>query len=178
MEKRDPDRKVLRPGPLEEWKGSKKPGDVARTVRVQLKEGRTKEAYAVLLKAVAEHPDDPFLLSYFGSLQAIVDKKFKSGIAACTRAILLLKKESFSEEGLYPVFYLNLGRACLAAGRKKDAIDAFKKGLRYDTGNSELKAELQRLGVRKKPPVSFLDRSHPVNRIIGKMLHRTGKKSR
>lgn len=58
-----------------------------------------------------------------------MDEKFRSGIAARTRATLLLKKEvSFSEEVLYQVFYLNLSRACVTAGRKKDAIDAFKKG--------------------------------------------------
>ena len=176
MEQRDPDRKPALTGEQEK---SKKPGDYLRTVRVQLLEGRTKEAYAVLLKAVAQYPDDPLLLSYYGHLQAVVDKKFRSGIAACTRAILLLKKkESFSEEVLYPVFYLNLGRACVTAGRKKDAIDAFKKGLRYDTVNSELQAELRGLGVRKKPPVSFLERSHPINSIIGRMLHRKGSKPR
>jgi tetratricopeptide (TPR) repeat protein len=157
----------------------KRPGDYLRTVRHQLRDGKTKEAYAVLLKAVAQHPDDPFLLSYFGYLQALVDKKFRSGISACTRAILLLKKKgSFSEDLLYPVFYQNLGRACLAAGRKKEAIDAFKKGLIYDKGNGDLKAELQGMGVRKKPPLAFLERSNPINRAIGKILHKTRKKRR
>lgn len=179
MEQRKPDKTPLRPGPLEERKETSRPGDVVRTVRARLLEGRTKEAYALLLKAVAQHPDDPLLLSYCGYLQALVDKKFHSGITACTRAILLLKKNaSFSEEAVYPVFYLNLGRACIAAGKKKDAIIAFKKGLKYDAGNSELRAELLDLGTRKKPPLPFLDRANPINRTIGKIFRKTRKKPR
>src|SRR5512139_1614337 len=119
MEQRDPDRKPALAGEPREREESNKPGEYLRAVRVQLLEGRTKEAYAVLLKAVAQYPDDPLLLSYFGHLQAVVDKKFRSGIAACTRALLLLKKkESFSDDVLYPMFYLYLGRACITAGRK------------------------------------------------------------
>ena len=52
------------------------------------------------------------------------------------------KKESFSQEVLYPVSCQDLDRARLAAGRKKDATDAFKKGLRYGMGNGELQEEL------------------------------------
>lgn len=151
-----------------------KPSEYLRAVRTRLRSGKLKEAYGLLLQATAQYPDDPLILSYFGCLQAIVDKKYRSGVEACKRAIVLLKKkESFSEEVLYPVFYLNLGRAYVAAGKKKDAIDSLKKGLRYDNGNSDLQQELQRLGVRKQPPVPFLDRSNPINRYIGLILHAT-----
>lgn len=153
-----------------------KPNDYLRAVRSHLRNGKQKEAYSLLLQATLQYSDDPLILSYFGCLQAIVDKKYRSGIEACKRAILLLKKkETFSEEILYPVFYLNLGRAHVAAGKKKDAIDSFKKGLRYDNGNSDLKKELQRLGVRKQSPVPFLDRSNPINKYIGLILNKAKK---
>jgi tetratricopeptide (TPR) repeat protein len=151
-----------------------KPSDYLRAVRSHFRSGKLKEAYGLLLQATVQYPDDPLILSYFGCLQAIVDKKYRSGVETCKRAILLLKKQqTFSEEVLYPVFYLNLGRAYVAAGKKKDAIDSFKKGLRYDNGNSDLKKELQRLGVRKQPPVPFLDRSNPINKYIGMILQKT-----
>jgi tetratricopeptide (TPR) repeat protein len=153
-----------------------KPNDYLRAVRSHFRNGKQKEAYGLLLQATLQYPDDPLILSYFGCLEAIVDKKYRSGVEACKRAILLLKKkETFSEEILYPVFYLNLGRAYVAAGKKKDAIDSFKKGLRYDSGNSDLKKELQRLGVRKQAPVPFLDRSNPINKYIGLILQKTKK---
>lgn len=148
-----------------------KPSEYLRAVRSHLRSGKHKDAYSLLLQASIRHPEDPLILSYYGCLQAIVDKKYRSGVETCKRAILLLKKQgSFSEEVLYPVFYLNLGRAYVAAGKKKDAIDAYKKGLRYDNGNSDLRKELQGLGVRKQPPVPFLDRSNPINKYIGLIL--------
>jgi len=153
-----------------------KPSDYLRAVRSHLRSGKQKEAYGLLLQATLQYPDDPLILSYFGCLQAIVDKKYRSGVEACKRAILLLKKQqAFSEEVLYPVFYLNLGRAYVAAGKKKDAIDSFKKGLRYDNGNSDLRKGLQGLGVRKQPPVPFLDRSNPINKYIGLILNKAKK---
>jgi hypothetical protein len=84
---------------------------------------------------------------------------------------LLKKAETFGEELLYPVFYLNLGRAYLAASKKADAIDALKKGLKYDNGNSDLLKELRGLGLRKPAPVQFLDRSNPINKYIGLILN-------
>jgi tetratricopeptide (TPR) repeat protein len=154
-----------------------RPSHYLRAVRSYLRSGKLKEAYGVLLQGTVQYPDDPLILSYFGCLQAIVDKKYRSGVEACKRAIVLLKKQNtFSEEVLYPVFYLNLGRAYVAADKKKDAIDSFKKGLRYDNGNSDLKKELQGLGVRKQPPVPFLDRSNPINRYIGLILNKSKKR--
>jgi tetratricopeptide (TPR) repeat protein len=162
--------------PSEDHHEEIKPSDYLRAVRSHLRNGKPKDAYSLLLQATVQYPEDPLILSYFGCLQALVDKKFRSGVEACKRAILLLKKQkTFSEEVLYPVFYLNLGRAYAAAGKKKDAIDSYKKGLRYDEGNSELKKELLGLGVRKRPPVPFLDRTNPINKYIGMILHKTKK---
>ncbi len=124
-----------------------------------------------------QFPEDPLILSYYGCLQAIVDKKYRSGVDTCKKAITLLKKaETFGEELLYPVFYLNLGRAYVAAGKKKDAIESFNKGLEYDNSNRELLKELRSLGMRKKPLVPFLDRSNPINKYIGMILHMKEKK--
>ena len=151
-----------------------RPSDYLRAVRTHLRNDRQKDAHDLLLQATVQYPEDPLILSYFGCLQALVGKKFRNGVETCKRAIHLLKdKGTFSEEVLYPVFYLNLGRAYVAAGRKKDAIDSFKKGLQYDNGNGSLRKELQMLGVRKQPLVPFLDRSNPINMCIGFILHKT-----
>lgn len=151
--------------------GESKPIDYLRAVRSHLRSGKHKDAYSLLLQASVRFPEDPLILSYYGCLQALVDKKYRSGVENCKRAILLLKSQgSSSAEVLYPVLYLNLGRAFIAAGRKKDAIDSLNKGLKYDSGHSDLRKELQGLGVRKQPPVAFLDRSNPINKYIGMML--------
>jgi len=149
------------------------PADYLRAVKAHLRSGKQKDAFDLLLQAAVQFPGEPLILSYYGCLQALVDKKYRSGVETCKKAIALFKeKESFGVEVLYPVFYLNLGRAYLAAGKKKDAIDAFHKGLKYDNGNNDLRKELRGLGVRKKPPVPFLDRSNPINKYIGMILQK------
>ena len=153
-----------------------KPSDYLRTVKVHLRSGEQKDAFSLLLRASVQFPDEPLIISYYGCLQAIVDKKYRSGVEACKRAIALFKeKKSSREEVLYPVLYLNLGRAYLAAGKKKDAIDAFHKGLEYDKSNSDLRREFRGLGMRKKPPVPFLDRANPINKYMGLILQKAKK---
>jgi tetratricopeptide (TPR) repeat protein len=142
-----------------------------RAIKSQLRNNDHKEAFALLQQAAVLYPEDPYIISYFGCMQAIVEKKYRSGIEACKRALAMLKeKESFETELVIPNFYLNLGRAYLAASRKREALNAFKKGLSYDNGNGELQKELRDLGVRKHPPVPFLDRSNPINKYIGMLL--------
>ena len=153
-----------------------RPQEYIKAARTHLQQGEQKKAYAVLVRAVLHYPDNPLILSYYGCLQAIVDKKYRSGIEHCRKGLALFKAGDAYTAGLvYPILYLNLGRAYIAAGRKKDAIEALNKGLHYDKSNRELKKELLFLGVRKKPVVPFLSRSNPINKYIGMVLHGTQK---
>lgn len=149
------------------------PMEYFRTARALQKKGRQKEAYSALMQARLHYPEDPVLLSLYGSLQATVDKKFRSGVESCRKALASFKpKDSESATVLYPLFYLNLGRAYHAAGKKQEAVSAYQKGLSYDRTNSEIKNEMTQMGVRKKSPLPFLDRSNPINVIVGKLLHK------
>lgn len=152
------------------------PADYLRSVKANLRMKKEREAFRILQQATARFPDDPVILSYFGCMQALVDKKYRSGVETCKRAITMLKKmKTFGEEMLYPVFYLNLGRACLAAQKRADAIDAFKQGLKYDNTHGELLKELRDMGIRKPAPVPFLDRSNPINKYLGLLTNTPAK---
>ena len=149
-----------------------KPADYLRAVKTQLRTGKQKEAFVVLQQAAVHFPNDPLIISYLGCFQSVVDRKYRTGVENCKKAFVLLKKQdSLDKEMLYPLFYLNLGRAFVAASKKKDAIEAFTSGLKYDSSNNDLLKELRSLGSRKKPPVPFLDRSNPINKYIGMLLH-------
>jgi tetratricopeptide (TPR) repeat protein len=153
-----------------------KPGDYLRAVKAHLRKGAQKDAFGLLQQAALQYPEDPFILSYYGCLQALVDRKYRAGVDNCKKALSLLNKgSSFGEEMFYPVFYLNLGRAYVAAGKKNDALDAFRKGLKYDNGNSDILKEMRGLGVRKQALVPFLDRSNPINKYIGMILRKENK---
>jgi tetratricopeptide (TPR) repeat protein len=149
-----------------------RPAAYIKAARGHLQSGELKKAYGVMLQALLHYPDNALILSYYGCLQAIVDKKYRSGIESCRKALVLFKAADTYTAGIvYPILYLNLGRAYVAAGKKKEAVEALSKGLRYDKGNRELKKELLLLGVRKRPVVPFLSRSNPINKYIGMVLH-------
>jgi predicted Zn-dependent protease len=160
----------------EKLKEAKTPSDYLEEAKNLLGRKNNKSALYVLNDALKQYPDDPFLLSYYGCLEAIVNKNYRDGISICKRAIEGLKlKVPFGEEFFYPVFYLNLGRAYLAGGKKKEAIDAFNKGIAMDRENSDLLWELKKLGMRRRPVVPFLQRSNPINKYIGMLLHKLRK---
>jgi len=148
------------------------PSDYLRAAKASLRKGKDTEAFALLQAASVQYPDDPFILSYYGCFQALVGKKYRAGVEKCKAALALIKKESpFGEEMLYPAFYLNLGRAYVAAGKKKEALGAFNNGLKFDNRNRDIIQELRALGRREKAPLSFLSRSNPINKYAGLILH-------
>jgi len=134
---------------------------------------RYDAALRLLRNAMSEHPFNPVLLSYYGCLDAVWDKNYERGIKNCKGAIEILRKEvPIGGEAFYPMFYLNLGRAYLASGDKKNAMESFTKGLKADPEDDSLLMELRSLGPRKKKIVPFLKRSNPINKYIGILLRK------
>jgi tetratricopeptide (TPR) repeat protein len=143
----------------------------------QLRRGNGKSALNILGCALEKFPGDPFLLSYYGCLTAVVENNPTKGINICEDAIRTLDTTMpFGSEFFYPVFYLNLGRAYLKGNRKKDALRAFQEGLKNDPGNHDILSEMKKIGTRKKPPLPFLSRSNPLNKYIGMLLYASSKK--
>ncbi len=133
-----------------------------------LRKGSGKAALGTLREALEKFPSDPFLMSYYGCLIAIVENNPKEGIRLCREAIAGIRNSlPFGSEFFYPALYLNLGRAFLKGNHKAEAFEAFHTGLRTDPDNHDLLWELKKLGMRKRPPIPFLRRSNPVNKYIG-----------
>lgn len=154
----------------------KKPSDYLDEIKILLQKKNLKKALDLLLSALEQYPDEPFLLSYYGCLEAIINKNHAYGIEVCLSAIRICdEKMPFGHEIFYPTFYLNLGRAYLAARKKKEAVAAFQKGLTYDRENKDILWEMRKIGVRKRPLVPHLKRANPINKYIGLILHRLGK---
>ena len=141
-----------------------------KAARTALRNNRLKEAYSVMFAACSAYPDHPLVLSYFGWLQAVVEKKPRSGVTFCRRAVMTFRTaDQRTADTVYPVLYLNLGRTLLLSGRKKEAVESFSKGLTFDRRNCELRREMAALGIRKQPAISFLSRSNPLNRLLGRL---------
>ena len=150
--------------------------DYAKEMNGHLKLGASKAALMTVEQANADYPTDPFFLSYMGYLTALVDKHYREGCTLCEKALSLMAKTvSEDKELFYPILYVNMGRAYVLAGKKPEAIKAFKDGLRYDPKNRHITAELAQLGFRRPPVLSFLDRSNPINKYLGKIRYRFGR---
>lgn len=135
------------------------------TVKKLLRSGNNRQALRILKEGFGEFPEDLFIMSYYGCLTAIVEKKIDKGIKLCQGA--LEKLDPSTEKSVHATFYLNLGRAYLAGGQKEEAIEAFDNGLTFDKKNHDLLWELKKLGTRKNPPIPFLSRGNPINKYIG-----------
>ena len=141
-----------------------------------LRRGGGRAALGLIKEGLDRYPGAPFLYSYCGCLTAIAGKDPLAGIKICTEALSLLEKSMpFGSEFFYPFFYLNLGRAYLAADDRASAIKAFHTGLKADPENKDLLWEWKKLGVRRKPPVPFLKRGNPINKYVGLLLGREKK---
>lgn len=146
-------------------------------VQQLLRRGDGKSALNTLRYALVKFPNDPFLLSYYGCLIAVVENNSREGVKICEDALKMLNTSMpFGSEFFYPVFYLNLGRAYLKDKKKKDAAQAFHEGLKNDPDNKDILWELKKIGTRKPPPLTFLARSNPINKYIGKLLYKPSEK--
>ncbi len=135
-----------------------------------LKEKKYWDALASINMAIErggyENVDEipPLYLSYLGLVMALAEKKYRNGATVCAKAI---KKEFYN-----PVFHLNLGKVYIAGGYKHKAIYAFRNGLKIDGEHDEIMAEIKKMGLRRKPVISFLTRTHFLNKYLGLLLHK------
>lgn len=123
----------------------------------QLSAGRTDLALGCFRRAVSRDKS-PLAWSYLAYCQAKVERKYREAVAICMDA----RKEDPQNSDIY----LNLGRVHLLAGNRKQAIQVFRLGLRLGK-NIRISNELNSLGIRKSPPIPFLDRGNPLNKFLG-----------
>lgn len=115
-------------------------------------------------KAV-EQENTPLARSYLAYCRAKVEGAHNEAAALCMEAI----KEEPKNSGIY----LNLGRIYLLSGHKRAAMRAFELGLRCGK-NSQIESEFNAIGRRKSPPIPFLKRNNPANKLLGKILKKLG----
>ncbi len=107
----------------------------------------------------------PLYLSYLGLAMALAEKRYRNGATICEKAI---KKEFYN-----PLFHLNLGKVYVAGGYKHKAIRAFHNGLRIDGDHDEIMTEIKKMGLRRKPVIPFLTRTHVLNKYLGLLFHKS-----
>lgn len=124
-----------------------------------LRAGALDEA-SRLLRAAVRKERAPQYLSLLALILAQTQDDLRESLSLCQEAVKLDPKSS--------VHFLRLGKIQMYAGRKKEAIRTLRLGMRLER-DTEIAALLRALGTRRRPVLGFLPRSHPLNRLLGKM---------
>jgi tetratricopeptide (TPR) repeat protein len=134
-----------------------------------IKRSNYRDAMKLLEQALKISPEHPVYLSTMGLCESMSGDPVK-GEEKCKLALQLAGRERD------PMLYVNLGRVVLERGDRMKARDYFTKAYRMDNTNAPAALELSRMGVRKKPVITFLGRNHPLNRYFGKVRHQLKEK--
>ncbi|HDH01114.1 MAG TPA: hypothetical protein ENG80_04830 [Nitrospirae bacterium] len=129
------------------------------------KAGGSLKALALCEKALNIDPDNPKYRSFHGVCIAYERGAVKEAISLC--------RKTLKEEPQKTYNHLNLGRVYLRCGLRLKATEIFREGLKIEK-NPEIIAELQTLGLRKKPVIPSLPRDHFLNKYLGLILSRLG----
>ncbi|MFO7983866.1 MAG: tetratricopeptide repeat protein [Desulfuromonadales bacterium] len=142
---------------------SEKTDQTAEGIR-EAKAGNTVMALMSLEKAVALQRT-PEGCAWLGYCLAKERGAFGKALELCRAALETAPRN--------PDLYLALGKVYLSAGRKGQALNALRKGLKMGR-NDEIIGVLRNLGVRRQPVLSSLPRENPVNIYTGLLLHKLG----
>lgn len=121
-------------------------------------------SYDLALMYIDQAPelaDVPIVISYRAYCMAKGQGRIRDAIALC--------RDIIQQDQYDPRHYLILGRLLILSGQKTQAIKIFRAGLKHGR-NSEIIQELKDIGLRKTPVFSSIERSHPFNRITGRLL--------
>ena len=110
---------------------------------------------------------NPVVSSFLGMLKAVRDNQLFQGLEICKKAV--------SQDADEPLCYMNLAKVYMAMNDRYHAVQMIQRGLKRHTPTRDILYKYyQSIGIRKKPPIGFLDRNHPVNKVLGKL--KAGKK--
>lgn len=131
-----------------------------------LSHGRYEESVAFFESAMRLGTDRQTInrrmrcLSYYGLSVALANRPTPEAIKACEVAA---RRNFYSAE-----LQLNLGKVYMLAGKTTRALAAFERGLQIAPGNRALRNEMAGADRRRRPPIPWIRRNHPVNRVLGK----------
>ncbi|HEX9777980.1 MAG TPA: tetratricopeptide repeat protein [Geopsychrobacteraceae bacterium] len=142
---------------------------LAADLQEQIREGVTEARKGntllarIHLQAALKKTRKPEVLAWYGYCLAKDKKSFGQAVTLCKEALQSAQNNSD--------IYLAIGKIYLLAGRKRTAISAFNKGLKMGR-NEAIVQQLQHIGLRKTPVLSFLERDNSVNVYLGMLLSR------
>lgn len=144
------------------------PVEILRAGIRACREERWREGFDLLTRLAREREAEGGLpgvfYSYLGQAIARCEGRKHEGLDLCRHAVQI--------EPFRPENHLNLATLLLMVGNRRGAIRALRDGLALDDEHRGLLELQRRLGIRRRPPLPFLSRTHPLNRWLGRIRHR------
>jgi len=134
-----------------------------------LQNGYSTKALECFRYAAELKQQNPYYLSFLGVSIARAQGKWAAAVELCKTAISLRRNEA--------QLYLNLAEVYVSAGRRDYAIETLDSGLTYCRADKRIEQRRAKLGRRCSPILPFLERSHLLNRSLGKLRHRVSSAS-
>ncbi len=131
---------------------------------VLLRRGQLKKARGCFARATEADPNNPIGVSYLGLAVALAERDYGRAEDLCFRAVLLGMEKGQIHANLAWVYHLQ--------GKRRSTIQSIADALDRDPRNRDALRIRGLIGQRQTPPLHFLARAHPVNKAIGKALHR------
>jgi len=130
-----------------------------------LRDNYANKALPHMRKAVDLDKNNPYYMSYLGVVLARSEQKWGEAERLCDQAVRMKRNQA--------QLYLNLAEVYATAGRRDDAVEALRSGLKFARRDVRLTIAMNKLTHRRSPVFSFLARKHPLNRQLGLLRHRT-----
>ncbi len=130
-----------------------------------LRNDYAQKALPHMRRAVELDKNNPYYMSYLGVVLARSQSRWAEAEQLCDSAVHMKRNQA--------QLYLNLAEVYATAGRREDAVEALRAGLKYARRDVRLNIALNRLTERRAPVFSFLGRKHPLNRQFGLLRHHT-----
>jgi len=108
-------------------------------------------------------------LSWYGLSLALQRRRIHEGVYFC--------REATAKEHYNPDLHWNLARACVAAGRRREAHEAIEAGLRLHPEHDGILRLRAELGERRRPVLPFLARHNALNIVLGKVAYSGRRRS-
>jgi Flp pilus assembly protein TadD len=130
-----------------------------------LRENFVDRAVPHMRRAVDLDKNNPYYMSYLGVVLARSEKKWGEAENLCDSAVRMKRNQA--------QLYLNLADVYKSAGRRDDAVETLQAGLKFARRDVRLNIAMNKLVPRRDPVLGFLGRTHPINRQLGLLRHRT-----
>jgi Flp pilus assembly protein TadD len=130
-----------------------------------LRDDYADRALPHMRRAVDLDKNNPYYMSYLGVVLARSEKKWGEAESLCDSAVRMKRNQA--------QLYLNLADVYKTAGRRDEAVEALQAGLKFARRDIRLTIAMNKLLPRRSPVLRFLGRTHPINRQLGILRHRT-----